>query len=294
MRLLLLPLVLFTSLASAQSWCPPGATWTFGYNDVLGGVIGHARVDYTADTLLAGLPAQRLEVRVNAYSYPTQSYWTEYYFDTHFTSGTNDVVQIWNASEQEFDTLYWFNAVPGDRWSVPWSYGTVADFIVLDTLSTTIDGLDLRQVVVGLDVPSPQPIDTLTERLGFRTTFINAVSQFILDQPISGLRCYQDNDIQWNNPTWSFGCASILSVHNQRSADPSQLHPNPGTTHFTLSLQPGPHTISLFDATGRMVLEQRTAEERPVIGTERLPSGMYTVRVVNRNGTVHHHQWIKS
>jgi len=294
MRRTFLILVLLPQLAVAQSWCPPGAEWTFGYNDIVGGVIGHARVDHTADTLLAGLPAQRLEVHVNAYSYPSQSYLTEQAAGVWFTTGNGDIVQLWDPNEAAFDTLYWFSAVPGDRWSVPWTLGGVPNFIVLDTLWTTISGLQLRQAVVGLDTPSPEPIDTLTERLGFLEIFINAISpMFLVDQPFGGLRCYHDDDLQWTDPGWSYGCASLLGLGEHEPTSNLRIFPNPGTTNFTLDLLPGPHTITLVDATGRMVLQQRFADERPVIGTEHLPEGLYRITVQDDQSGLMGATWVK-
>jgi hypothetical protein len=294
MRAALFSLVLLPVLAVAQSWCPPGATWTFGYTDILGGVIGHARVDHTADTVVGGMPAQRLEVRANAYSYPTQAYWNETPMGIYFTTGTSDVVQLWNPNEAAYDTLFWFSAVPGDRWSVPWTYGGVPDFLVLDTLWTTIAGLQLRQVVVGLDTPGPEPIDTLTERLGFMEIFINAISpMFLVDQPFGGLRCYSVDDLQWTDPEWPYGCTSLVGLGEPGPTSTLAPFPNPGTTHFTLDLPPGTNTFTLFDATGRMVLHQRTADARPVIATEALPAGLYRISVCDERSEVMGATWVK-
>ena len=69
--------------------------------------------------------------------------------------------------------------------------------------------------------------------------------------------------------------------------------PNPGTDQFTLSLPPGPHTITLFDATGRMVLQQRTADARPVIGTGALPAGLYRITVRDVQSGVMGATWVK-
>lgn len=76
------------------------------------------------------------------------------------------------------------------------------------------------------------------------------------------------------------------------------LFPNPGTNHFTLSgvegsLTPGPHTITLFDATGRMVLEERTTDTRPLIGTEVLPAGLYRITIRDDHGGVMGATWVK-
>lgn len=69
--------------------------------------------------------------------------------------------------------------------------------------------------------------------------------------------------------------------------------PNPGNTHFTLDIPPGPHTITLFDATGRLVLQQRTTDSRPEITTEVLPAGMYRVTVRDERGALIGSTWVK-
>jgi hypothetical protein len=42
-----------------------------------------------------------------------------------------------------------------------------------------------------------------------------------------------------------------------------------------------------------MLLEQRTAEERPVIGTEDLPDGLYRITVRDEQGVVMNATWVK-
>ena len=289
-RTILLPMLLINLIGATQSWCPPGATWTFAYNDGLGGVIGHARVDHTSDTVLAGTFAQRLDVHVNAYSYPTQTYWNENPVGIWFTAGNDTVVQLWNPVELAFDTLYWFTALPGEHWSVPWTYGGVPDLLVLDTLHTTIDGLTLRQVVVGLDVPSPEPLDTLTERLGFREIFIDGISPlFLVDQPIGGLRCYSDSLIAWTDPSWSFGCASIQGMDDAPVLRDPLVFPDPGTDRFDLSLPPGAHHLQVIDGAGRIVIELQVEDGRPVDAST-WPSGIYLLRLPELRRTA---RWIK-
>jgi hypothetical protein len=134
----------------------------------------------------------------------------------------------------------------------------------------------------------------LTERLDFMEIFINAISPMLLvDQPFGGLRCYSDNDLQWTNPTLQFGCASLVGLANLDRSMATAIYPNPGTTHFTLNLPPGPHTITLFDATGRMVLQQRTTDARPVIATEALPAGLYRISVCDERSEVMGATWVK-
>ena len=57
------------------------------------------------------------------------------------------------------------------------------------------------------------------------------------------------------------------------------IFPNPGTSHFTLQLPGGVHTIEVSDTTGRRVLNERTSLQQPTIGTANLAPGLYHVRV---------------
>lgn len=86
------------------------------------------------------------------------------------------------------------------------------------------------------------------------------------------------------------GTVGIDEVHASKALT---VFPNPGTDHIALDLPPGPHTITLFDATGRMVLQQRSADARPVITTQALPAGLYRIAVSNEQGAVMGATWVK-
>ncbi len=115
------------------------------------------------------------------------------------------------------------------------------------------------------------------------TAFIQIVSSISFPNPIAGSFVKVD-DLAF------VGKVRVHEVHERNIID---VFPNPGTTHFTLSLSPGPHTISLFDAMGRNVLELRTADERLVIGTEHLPAGVYRIMVRNEQGGSMSATWVK-
>ena len=289
MRAALLPFALPPLLACAQSWCPPGATWTYEYDLVLADYYGVQRVEYVGDTLLGGHTAQHLEQTdvvapsgsTNFQAYPAFPLFTRY---------DNDVVYIWDNTGV-YDTLFWFGAAPGDRWNVAgWPDGGNIAVTVLDTGIQVIDGVPLRRLVVE---PFPGlPIDTVYERIGGLQLHLNAFIWFVSDAPYQGLMCYSDQDIDLVAPGVT-DCGYTLSVPDDPRALDASPFPNPGTTHFTLDLYPGPHTITLFDATGRMVLQQRTTDARPVIGTEALPAGLYHVAVRDAQGAVLGASWVK-
>jgi len=85
-----------------------------------------------------------------------------------------------------------------------------------------------------------------------------------------------------------------LSTGLQFTAAPTlTVFPNPGNADLMLDLPPGPHTITLFDATGRAVVQQRTTDTRPVINTEALPAGLYRITVRDERGAVLGAPWVK-
>lgn len=290
MRNALLPLTLLPVLASAQSWCPPGAKWTYEYANVLGGYSGVQRVEYVGDSLLGGYMAQRLDQTDVVAPVGTTNY-TTYPSFSLFTRYDNEVVFIWD-NNGAYDTLFWFGAVPGDHWNAAgWPDGGNIVVTVMDTATEVIDGIPLRRLVVE---PIPgSPVDTVYERIGGRRLHINAFIWFVADVPYDGLLCYRDQDIDYTAPGVS-DCGSTLSVQDGGEfAKDLYVFPDPGTTHFTLVLPPGPRSIALFDAAGHVALQQRTTGARPVIDTGALPAGLYHIAIRDDHGGVMRAIWVK-
>lgn len=83
------------------------------------------------------------------------------------------------------------------------------------------------------------------------------------------------------------------SVGDNAQVDRSAPFPDPGSDHFTMLLDGGTHIITLLDATGRRVSQQRTADERVVIRTEELQSGTYVILITSDDGAVARMKWMK-
>lgn len=271
----------------AQSWCQPGATWR--YNVLF--IYGYIEYSYAGDTLINGMEAQVLDV-ATAFQYPQPPPEPpsppQFTYDpvAYITRNEGDLVFLWDPPSQTWDTLFWWGAQVGEGWTMAHGGSSCEAFEVLATGTMEVDGVELRW----LDLNNVSV--RIVERIGSLWEFLPFCPPGHIDG-MGGLRCYTDDEIHFQQPSWNYGCTSMVSIEEEMT-DAFKLFPNPGTTHFTLDLPPGPHTITLFDATGRMVREQRTEDERPVISTEGLPAGMYMVRIVDRNGSTHHYQWIKS
>lgn len=292
MRASLLSLLLLPLLACAQSWCPPGATWTFNYSDMMNGWHGITRVELVGDSMVGGLTAQKLRETNVIAPFGTTDYTAYAAPISLLTREADGVVYVWGGWPEAYDTLMWFGASPGQSWSTPHMNDPFHRLTVLDTSTVVVDSEPLRRLVVQFGGWEGIPPDTLHERLGFSLNYLNGWSWFITDQPWWGLRCYRDDEMTYIAPN-VMDCGYTLTVKEDGNGHRILPFPNPGTIHFNLDLPPGPHTITLFDATRRMVLQQRTTDPRPVIATEALPAGLYRIAVRDEQGAVMGATWVK-
>lgn len=291
MRAALLPLVLLPLLAAAQSWCPPGATWS--YATQISQYPTNRIYRYTGDTVVGGHSAQHLLV-VDQYINPNTQQVDTFWLPVHVLTRLNDdVVWLWSELQQAWDTMYWYGAAPGDSWAPPFALpdecelsGTGDLVHVLDTGTVDVDGMLLQYWDVDLGWYDGRII----ERLGWSVAFTPFPGCWW--DVVYSLTCYSDNVIAYETVPGQNSCFLITGMHLEEKGR-IVLFPNPGTTHFTLDLPPGPHTITLIDAMGRVVLQERTTDARPVIATEALPGGLYRITVRGAQGGVMSAPWIK-
>ena len=282
-NILFLLLATLTIPGQAQSWCPPGATWTYNAGMALA---GFHRMTYTHDTLIGGFNAQIID-QYSAIQFPQPPPGPTFGGPPHIsytpvaviTRSDSDAVFILTGSV--WDTLYWFGAIPGDRWFPPHALGSACDPItVADTGTMVIDGVPLRRV---------ETMDgyTLIERIGCTWDMFMYCPNWILDGP-TGMRCYSDDEISYQIAPGA--CEMLVGVNEASATSSLMIYPNPGTDQFSLSLPPGAHTIALFDAAGRVVHQHRIHDEQATIDTAHLPAGIYLVKVDERLKPL---RWVK-
>lgn len=281
--------------AEAQTWCAPGAEWLFNFYSQQAIGVKHAR--YTGDTIVGGLPCRRIDHTTYAYQ-PIPPFGSPFTFQDQplFTNGQGDVVQLWDPSVSEFDTLAWFGAVPGDHWGVP-GYPGLARFDVLDTGTRMVDGLPLRYLVV--EEPIVMGItDTLYERIGFEYYYVRPVESLMLDVTTNWLICYKDNAITLFDGWWPGNepCDFSVAVSERPEAAELMVHPNPGTDHFTIQLPTTTHdgSLALFNTQGRIVLHRDLSRPSTRINCLDLESGLFTYRITDDGGTtIASGRWVK-
>ncbi len=271
-KLLFVLLALSTISGQAQSWCTPGATWTYNAGMALAGFL---RMTYTHDTLIGGYTAQVID-RYSAIQYPqpppgptfSGPPYISYTPVELITRSDSEVVFI--LSGTVWDTLYWFGAVPGEHWfPAHVNDTTCAPITVVDTGTTVVGGVPLHWLRTTDDL-------TVMERVGSTWDMFMWCPNWLIDGP-TGMRCYSDNEISYQ--LTSGACEMLMGVNEASAISSLMIYPNPGTDHFSLSLHPGSHTITLFDATGRVVHQQQIINERASVQTTDLPSGIYLVKV---------------
>lgn len=280
-------LLMATHASDAQSWCAPGAQWIFNFSSLQ--ATGVRRAWYSGDTLVGGLQCQRIDQAVIAYE-PVIPFGTPFTFQDSpiITQGQGDLIRLWDAVNNDFDTLVWYGAGPGDHWEFP-QFAGVAHYDVLDTGTRVVQGIALHYLVVEEPVVMGV-VDTLYERIGLAYYYLRPTETVLIDFVTYGLVCYRDTVIEEFDGWFpGHGCDFTVAVKEdeQRRIQP---YPNPGSDRFTLRTPAGPHTIELFDATGRMTFQHRSSGEQVVIDTAHLPSGVYSVRVDDGSRCM---RWVK-
>jgi hypothetical protein len=287
MRLpILLSLTLFTVTLSAQSWSPPGATWTYGLQDE--GITGYSRYSYVGDTLLNDTVGQRIDLETVVVVDPDPTPVVNTHAGAVITSYANDVVSVWDQLSERWDTLFWFTAQIGDFWQPPHYEGECGDAerIEVEATGTLVeDGVTLRW----LDLASDR--GRIVERAGWYWN-LEITPSCLIVEGLAGERCYTDGAVSYSPPTWTTDCFAI-GMGEEPSNERVVFYPNPGTDHFTAQVPPGCDALLMRDALGRTVRQERLAGGTFVIDVTDLPSGAFAVHLLQGGRTMPGGAWIK-
>ncbi|MDQ3100440.1 MAG: T9SS type A sorting domain-containing protein [Bacteroidota bacterium] len=281
-KILLIALIA-PSGAMAQSWCPSGATWTYSFSNGWTHE-GFVRFTYIGDTIVGGINAKHIDQYAEGLAMGDPFYWV---LEPFITAVNDQLITYWNGTS--YDTLYNFAASPGDHWRMAPFLFADAVVNVLDSGTTSIEGLSLRYLVIGNNGIAG---DTIVERLGGLHRYMLPWIDFTLDAPGGPLRCYSDLQIDYQSPWWEFGCTSFLEIDEALEIIPL-LHPNPGTDHFTLQLPSGDHKLTIVDAVGGTVLKEDRISDQAVIDASSLRPGIYMLQITDRSGRTRNQPWIK-
>ncbi len=303
---ILLLILTMCSLAPthAQQWCPPGAEWRYDGDVCPLECPGYIRMQNAGDTTINGEPCSRIE-RIRFYQVMDSPVYTDSLTDL-YTYSDSGIAWMFDPQLNAFDTLYDFNASPGDSWQLihlpePALSDPPFSLTVLDTGHTIMGGNSFRWLSVQYDFGdlwSDQIfLDTLIERIGSIDWYMLPYSlpNGATDAGEGGpLRCYNDNEISYQSPTVQT-CDIPLEVTAHVARPKILMYPNPGTDRLTIRMSVGEKLqgVLVHDAFGRIFLHEATpVENEVVLDTERFPSGCYSIEIRSTHGQFVR-QWIK-
>jgi len=282
--------------AFAQAWCVEGAQWHHEYAYTAWGDVGYVETQYEGDFPFADSLCQRFVRMEHIYSYQTNTVHETGPFTWYTHTGPDGLVYAWEGAS--FDTLFHFNAVPGDRWHFPNMGWAGAPLItVTDTGHLAIDGLPLRFLAVNATLDDIiQVQDTIIERIGPMNLFLDvAISyQFMIDGGLGELRCYTDPVLALTHVEGS--CTIALGTAPTLETTAIRPYPNPSTGALRLSLSDLGWTtarITIRDMQGRLMAEAVLHKDTPELDLRELPAGCYVVQASDAQGERLTANWMK-
>lgn len=272
---------LFTATkAGAQVWCPQGAEWWFEHSGIQGYQTGYMHLSYGGDTLLAGEIGKRLDTYVTGYDQLAQA---PYYHQQGpvVTRSVAGAVFYWD--DDQWRLSFDLSSVPGDSWILA-GYGfNDRTVFVDDTGHVEVSGIPLRYATVTVDPPlfGGLTTDTVFERVGYRSLFIDPDRTLSLEADIPRLRCYADPDVSYTSGT-SPSCDFVTGLPSIEHESSVTVSFDPHSVRLMVHDPQGlARTLAVHDAMGRLVVLS-TAND--AISLEALASGHYATRVLDRAG----------
>lgn len=283
----------------AQQWALPNTVWRYNFKNLSG--VGFVSISVVKDTVVDGINTVKINKRVfreNAFTGQIQSFNEGDEF-THISNGI-----VFLRFQDGFDTLYNFNALPGQSWEVPGNSpissicNDVSRVVVIDTSSVEIEGVLLKQLIVNYEYRSSGPFlvrDTIIERIGTIGQYLLPWDRCLATQEANeggNLRCFEDIDIANYKSNFYSECEVIVSVRKNNSLS-INLFPNPVDDYLfmTTPIPVQNLTLKIYDVYGKIKLHQVQAQNR--IEVQSLSSGLYFIELQSNGTVLNHSRFIK-
>lgn len=284
---------LLTLTAQAQNWVYPGSQWKYNYNNASASATGYMQIQYIGDTQIIYRNCQVLYRESYSYSW-------QFFMYGNIPAGNlitfDSANVVYNYNGTGFDTLYNYNAVPGDRWEMTGgAMNNLCDphsqVVVLDTGTKIINAMPLHYLYVQLDYGSQLPgpfYDTIVERVGAIVHYMlpyDLADQLIGYGEGGDFRCYSDNFFPSYKPHYANPCDFVITTNSipEQAALAIRAFPNPAhdQTHV-IGIPEGQNAhFRIFSADGRLVLEGELANE--AIPVAQLQDGYYLLEIQTEN-----------
>lgn len=284
MRYLLIFIILPINLG-AQNWAPMGAKWHYSY---YGFFPGYVDITFTADTIINGQASKELTKTFHGLAW-NQSITSET-FGYEYTYEDNGVVYL--RYQNQWDTLYNFNAQVGDSWRMakqPFTnvVGQNSRIKILATGNLNINNETRKYLVIDKCDSNNISLgwfnDTLIENIGFLHDYLLPYDQF--DGAVDGneggpFRCYSDNNFATYKPSYTEVCDYIMGTEELNANASFQIFPNPVSNWIQIPFNYVNEFMkySIYSSEGKIVQMGQTSEQ---IDVSNLPAGSYTLLIEN-------------
>ena len=282
---ILLLFLLFSMSFQAQNWSPAGANWKYSYN---GFFPGYVDILYSGDTVIEGQSAKILSKTFNGIDWSMTVVSNN--IGKEYTYENNGVIYL--RYQNQWDTLYHFNAQIGEHWRMAKQPFTSvcpdnSRLKVLATGNKTINNETRKYVVVDFCHPDLSSLgwgqDTIVENIGFIGSYFLPYDQF--DGAVDGneggpFRCYSHDNFSTYAPHFSGTCDYIVGVDELTSS--FTVYPNPVQDEIHLSQD----CVTRFSQYSIYSLDGKIQQSGPLtqaISLHELTSGNYFLEIANAN-----------
>lgn len=300
-KVILLLIICLPTLTNAQTWCPSGATWYYGFADWM--TVGYYKLEYIGDTTISSINCQKIK---------KTAYWENLGFMTSDTAiiGTeytySDTDKVYIFKHNQFYTLYDFAALPGATWTVPeiknYTGCDTVGIIKVDSIGTTIINSEiLRYICVSLNDTSQKWgwNAKIVEKIGPIKSYSNYDYLFpvkfdycgmIVDEIIEGgsFRCYSDSSGFTYSSNIAPTCDYLTNVNNGSELNKNIIvFPNPanGTINIDLRNRTDILEFSVTNMFGQTIYIKNVNSSQ-IFSVENLQSGAFFISIKDKSNNV--------
>lgn len=295
-KILLIAILIYSGLANAQTWCPPGAEWYYGYGGMF--ITGYQKLTYEKDTVVLSQPCKKL-IGSLVSRYQFHNYIDTIPINPIYTYSQGDTV--YTFINGMFRAVYFFNAQVGDTLSsynfdLPGNGFLCIDTVlkqVVDTTGTMVINSDTLRFYVARNIDFVEsylePLKVkVVERFGAIDNYFVPYFVCIFDVDGYAFRCYSDDSFPTYQAYPSIPCDYIYLSLQDIENSPISISPNPATNTISVSgsLKESIETINIYNIVGQ--LQKRMTKEGgktiSTIDVSDFQDGIYLLQIISSSG----------
>src|ERR1043165_323959 len=298
-QLLPLFLLVWSIAMSAQSWCPPGAQWTYEYWNWAS---GYEKITYEKDTAIQQQPCKKLSRTIVA-CHPGSSLPCQLDTITHsfYTYQSGDSVYFYYG--QRFRPVYFFGAHVGDTLlytnPVYYNSGFACDSIIylrVDSTGKCIINNDSLRFYLTRQIQYDSSLagkHLYIEKIGSLAVGLLPEYQCYTDGEWWNPRCYSDNNFVTYHIDTSVACDYVFTDITEPDDGDFSVYPNPVQNILQLSSPYNSGSVSVSNLFGQLLAYLAFQSNTIAMDVTILPPGIYLVQLTSSMGVATTRRFVK-